>query len=152
MSRYPSVKTIKSCEQLIAEHYVKFVMSEAIPRAMTLDEAKITSSKDKTIQKAIQFVRTGQWFKIEDIADCEVNIEELQALRSISGELVTYGYGDTILLRGTILQSEFRERAMQIEHESHQGIPKTKAFIRSKVWFSGLSDKVDHAIKECAAC
>jgi hypothetical protein len=48
MSRHPSVKTIKSCEQSIAEHYVKFVMSQAIPRAMTLDEVKIASSKDKT--------------------------------------------------------------------------------------------------------
>ena len=99
MSRHPSVKTIKSCEQSIAEHYVKFVMSEAIPRAMTLDEVIIASSKGKAIQKAIQFVRTGQWFKIKDIADCQVDIEELHALRSISGELVTYG--DTILLRDT---------------------------------------------------
>jgi hypothetical protein len=32
----------------IAEHYVKFAMSQAIPRAMTLDEVKIASSKDKT--------------------------------------------------------------------------------------------------------
>lgn len=46
MSRHPSVKTIKSCEQSIAEHYVKFVMSEAIPRDE--DEVKIASSKDKT--------------------------------------------------------------------------------------------------------
>jgi hypothetical protein len=53
MSRYPSVKTIKSCEQSIAEHYVKFVMSEAIPRAMALDEVNIASSKDKTIQRAM---------------------------------------------------------------------------------------------------
>jgi hypothetical protein len=37
MSRHPSVKTIKLCEQSKAEHYVKFVMSEVIPRAMTLD-------------------------------------------------------------------------------------------------------------------
>ena len=74
----------------------------------------------KLNQKAIEFVRTGQWFKIKDIAYCEVYIEELQALRSISGELVTYG--DTILLRDTriVLQSEFRERAMQIAHEGHQ--------------------------------
>jgi len=53
MSRHPSVKTIKSCEQSIAEQYVKFVMSEAILRAMTLDEVIIASSKDKTIQRAI---------------------------------------------------------------------------------------------------
>ena len=73
-------------------------------------------------------------------------------MRSISGELVTYG--DTILLRDTriVLPSELRKRAMQIAHEGHQGITKTKAFIRSKVWFQGLNEKVNHAIKECAAC
>ena len=97
-------------------------------------------------------MRTGQWFKIKDIKDCEVYIKELQALRSISGELVTYG--DTSLLRNTriVLPSELRKRAIQIAHEGHQGITKTKAFICSKVWFPGLNDKVDHAIKECAAC
>ena len=41
-------------------------------------------------------MRTGKWLKIKDIADSEVYIEELQALRSISCELVTYG--NTILL------------------------------------------------------
>ena len=54
-------------------------------------------------------MRTGKWFKIKDIADSEVYIEELlQALRSISCELVTYG--DTILLRDTriVLPSELR--------------------------------------------
>ncbi|CAG2193657.1 unnamed protein product [Mytilus edulis] len=97
MSRHPSDNPVKSREQSIAEQYVRFVMSEAVPRAMTLDEVKMASSKDKTIQKAIEFVRTGQWFKIKNITDLEIDIEELQALRSISGELVTYG--DTILLR-----------------------------------------------------
>jgi hypothetical protein len=31
-------------------------------------------------------------------------------------------------------------------------ITKTKAFMRSKVWFPGLHDRVDHAMNECAAC
>ncbi|CAC5357576.1 unnamed protein product [Mytilus coruscus] len=46
-------------------------MSEAVPCAMTLDEVKMASPKDKTIQKAIEFVRTGQWFKIKNIRDLE---------------------------------------------------------------------------------
>ncbi|CAC5390144.1 unnamed protein product [Mytilus coruscus] len=37
-------------------------------------------------------------------------------------------------------------------HEGHQGITKTKAFLRSKIWFPGLNDSVDNAIKDCAAC
>ncbi|VDI62350.1 Hypothetical predicted protein [Mytilus galloprovincialis] len=152
MSRHPSDNPVKSREQSIAEQYVRFVMSEAVPRAMTLDEVKMASSKDKTIQKAIEFVRTGQWFKIKNITDLEIDIEELQALRSISGELVTYG--DTILLRDNriVLPSELRVRAVNIAHEGHQGITKTKAFLRSKIWFPGLNDRVDNAIKDCSAC
>ncbi|VDH91023.1 Hypothetical predicted protein [Mytilus galloprovincialis] len=112
----------------------------------------IYSRTDKTIQKAIEFVRTGQWFKIKNITDLEIDIEELQALRSISGELVTYG--DTILLRDNriVLPSELRVRAVNIAHEGHQGITKTKAFLRSKIWFPGLNDRVDNAIKDCSAC
>ncbi|CAG2255661.1 unnamed protein product [Mytilus edulis] len=148
MSRHPSDNPVKSREQSIAEQYVRFVMSEAVPRAMTLDEVKMASSKDKTIQKAIEFVRTGQWFKIKNITDLEIDIEELQALRSISGELVTYG--DTILLRDnrSVLPSELRVRAVNIAHEGHQGITKTKAFLRSKIWFPELDD----TIKDCSAC
>lgn len=152
MSRHPSDNPVKSREQSIAEQYVRFVVSEAVPRAMTLDEVKMASSKDKTIQKAIEFVRTGQWFKVKNIADPEMDIEELQALRSINGELVTYS--DTILLRDNriVLPSELRARAVNIAHEGHQGITKTKAFLRSKIWFPGLNDRVDNAIKDCAAC
>jgi hypothetical protein len=66
MSRHPSVKTIKSCEQSIAEHYVKFAMSQAIPRAMTLDEVKIASSKDKT-SKALP-----GWYVIVNLKGCSL--------------------------------------------------------------------------------
>jgi hypothetical protein len=41
---------------------------------------------------------------------------------------------------------------MHIAHEGHQGITKTKAFMRSKVWFPGFNDKVDHAMEEWAVC
>ncbi|CAC5406711.1 unnamed protein product [Mytilus coruscus] len=59
MSRHPSSNPVKSREQSIAEQYVRFVMSEADPRAMTLAEVKMASSNDKNIQKAIEFVRIG---------------------------------------------------------------------------------------------
>ena len=37
------------------------------------------------------------------------------------------------------------------EHEGHQGITKTKASLRSNIWFPGLDDRVDDAIKDCSA-
>ena len=73
-------------------------------------------------------------------------------MRSVSGELVSFG--DNILLRDNrvVLPASLRERAIRIAHEGHQGITKTKAFLRSKIWFPGLNDQVDNAIKDCATC
>ena len=43
-------------------------------------------------------------------------------------------------------------RAVQLAHEGHQGTSKTKALIRSKVWFPGLDTAVDHAVRRCIPC
>ena len=63
--RHPSYNPVKSQEQSIAEQYVRFFMSEAVSHALKLDVVEMNSSKDNTIQNAIEFVRTGQWFKIK---------------------------------------------------------------------------------------
>ena len=106
----------------------------------------------KPYQKAIEFTRTGQWFRIKEVKDPEIDIEELQAYRSVRDELSVHT--DNILLRDHIIvmPSALRDRAIQIAHEGHQGVTKTKAFIRSKIWFPGLNDRVDTAIRDCAAC
>ena len=97
MSRHPAEIPVKSRQQSVAEQYVKFIASESMPRAMTLDEVKIATSNDKTMIQAIEFVKTGQWYKLKDIYDIDIDIEELQVMRSVSGELVSSG--DNILLR-----------------------------------------------------
>ena len=152
MSRHPSRTESDSREGNIAEVYVNFIASQAVPRAMSLDEVKMASANDKTIQKAIEFTRTGQWFRIKEVKDPEIDIEELQAYRSVRDELSVHT--DNILLRDhrIVMPSALRDRAIQIAHEGHQGVTKTKAFIRSIIWFPGLNDRVDTAIRDCAAC
>ena len=43
-------------------------------------------------------------------------------------------------------------KAVDVAHESHQGISKTKALLREKVWFSGIDELVKTTLGSCLAC
>ena len=40
-----------------------------------------------------------------------------------------------------------RDRVVQLEHEGHQGIVKTKYRLRSKVWWPGMDKDVETFVK-----
>ena len=104
------------------------------------------------MQKAISFVRSGSWYEMKSLNDENIDMEELTSLRSVKDELTVHS--DNILLRDKriVLPKTLCDRAVQIAHEGHQGITKTKSFLRSKVWFPNLSDRVERTIKGCVAC
>ncbi|KAK3088256.1 hypothetical protein FSP39_016655 [Pinctada imbricata] len=151
MSRHP-VRISNSKEEKIAEEYINVIASESLLKAITLDEVKAATMNSPTLQTAISYVRNGRWFEIRDISDSNVDIEELTALRSIRDELTVFA--DNVLLRGhrIVLPQSLRDAAISIAHEGHQGVGKTKAFLRSKVWFPGLDSRVDRKLKDCVAC
>jgi hypothetical protein len=41
---------------------------------------------------------------------------------------------------------------MALAHEGHQGVTKTKALLRSKVWFAGLDKDTEAVIRNCIPC
>ena len=89
---------------------------------------------------------------MKTLNDENVDMEELTSLRSIRDELTVHS--DNVLLRDKriVLPKSLRDRAVQIAHEGHQGITRTKSFLRSKVWFPNLRDRVEQTIKGCVAC
>lgn len=153
MSRHPlKSRTQSSQDQKIAENYVNFIMTEAVPKAISLDEIRDTTMSP-TLQKAIEYTRTERWYEMKQLTDREMyDMEDLTALRAVRDELTVHS--DNVLLRDTriVLPVTLRDRAISVAHEGHQGIAKTKSFIRSKVWFLGIDGKVESAIKGCMAC
>ncbi|XP_021378396.1 uncharacterized protein LOC110466305 [Mizuhopecten yessoensis] len=79
-------------------------------------------------------------------------MEKLTAFKSVQDELTVQS--DNILLRDhrIILPASLRDRAIRIAHEGHQGMAKTKSFIRSKIWFPGIDSKVETAVRDCMPC
>ena len=153
LSRHPSQYTTPQQEQM-ATRYVNFISSHAVPKAMSLSEIEEATKEDVTLQKLADLIRTNGWDSLNDLSDqTGVNMTELKQFSKISEEL-TVNDEASIILRGSriIMPEKLRERAVNIAHEGHQGIVKTKQLIREKIWFPGLDDEVKKVISDCLAC
>ena len=107
-----------------------------------MKEKIITETQsDKTLQAVIKAVKTGRW------TDTDV-----KPYFNVRNELsVTQ---DGIVLRGCricIPQSR-QDQAVQLAHQGHQGVTKTKSLIREKVWFPSIDKMVEDRVKRCLPC
>ena len=126
----------------VAEDYVNFITEAAILPALTLDEITCATDEDKTLRGLRAAVQTGCW-------NCDI----LKPFRNIRDE-ISVDYKHRLLLRGAkiILPMSLQRRAIQIAHEGHQGIAKTKALLREYVWFPYLEKMVKEEIDGCIPC
>ena len=62
--------------------------------------------------------------------------------------------GDGILLRGDriVIPKALQQECLRRAHEGHLGIVKTKALIRSKIWYPGMDDAIEYHVRGCIAC
>jgi transposase InsO family protein len=51
-----------------------------------------------------------------------------------------------------VIPEVLQDRIIKLAHKSHQGIAKTKALLRSTVWFPKLDTCVERAVKNCLPC
>ena len=147
LSRHPS-QNVTEDEVQVAEEYVKFISINAVPKAMSLADIQKATKEDKTLQRLAQSVRSGKW----DFSG-EVNAKELKLFHKVHDELTIHS-DSNIILRGTriVIPSALRKRAMELAHEGHQGLVKTKQLIREKVWFPGIDKEVKQVIDYCTPC
>ncbi len=63
-------------------------------------------------------------------------------------------FTDTLKHRGSriVVPSTLEQRVLQLAHESHQGVAKTKSLLREKVWFLNIDRKVKAIITNCIVC
>ena len=88
-------------------------------------------------------IHTGRW---DDEADGDVS-----QYKHIFNELSS---ADGIILRQTrlVIPTALQRRVVKLAHEGHQGIVKTKALLRTKVYFPGIDRLTEEVVKQCIAC
>ena len=51
-----------------------------------------------------------------------------------------------------MVPKSLQKRILKIAHEGHQGMTKTKALVRSKVWWPGIDQDIENEIRSCLPC
>lgn len=136
----------------VADEYINFVASHAVPKAITRQEIVDASIQDPTLTVVKELIRSRHWHLDKTPDNDEVDQHALQSFRNVSDELATAE--DGIILRGSriVIPSSLQQRVINIAHEGHQGINRTKSLLREKVWFPGIDRMAAETIKACIAC
>lgn len=141
LSRHPEKK--KLTEPDTDSHYLNYVSTNAVPKAMTLEEVRKATSEDSTLQmlmNAIQIQKHNDW-----------ESPELRSYKHCRDEFAVH---EGVILRGRriVLPAILMPKALELAHGSHQGIVKTKSLIREKIWFPGIDRMIEEKVKSCIPC
>jgi Tfp pilus assembly protein PilW len=151
LSRHPSKQpTTASREQKIAEEYVNYITVTSTPKALTVQEIEEATKADATLQAVSKAIETGNWQ--EGPKQSDVDSVAYTAWQKVKEEL-TVGVTAQIILRGTriAVPRKLQERVVNLAHEGHQGVVKTKSLLREKVWFPSIDKLVEKKVESCCA-
>ena len=122
-------------------HFVDFIVTNAVPKALTLDEIISAVKDDAILTDVRQFITSGNWQKTELNKAYYSSREQL----SVREDVILFG-------SRIVIPSSLRRHVLELAHEKHQGIVKTKALLLEKVWWQGMDSDVEKFIKECHPC
>ena len=102
-----------------------------------MEEVQLETHKDSSMQAAISIIKDNKWHTIKKMEHLDRDF--LNMLAKVKDEL-SLGLIDTdkpVILRGTrlLLPKSLHQRAIDVAHLGHQGMAKTKALLREKIWF-----------------
>ena len=106
------------------------------------DEVAMETAKDKTLTTIIQAILINKWHGVED----GINKATFHTLHANHAEL---SLAHILKGRRIVLPEALQNRAAKIAHAGHQGIVKTMALLREKVWFKNMLPLVEENIKNC---
>ncbi|KAM7281182.1 uncharacterized protein ISCGN_005682 [Ixodes scapularis] len=121
-----------------ANAYVNFIAHHNIPKAMTRAEVAAATLNDPHFQKVIAALSNpARW-----------NDPALREFISVQHELSLTDSG--LLLKGNclVLPAALQQQAICLAHIGHQGVSKTKALMKRKVWFPHLDSMVQTTLKK----
>ena len=117
------------------ERHVNFIVKEGCLNAVTLDEIR-----ERNMQALCKCISDG---KID--MKC---YPELISYQNVFSELSIVD--DIIIKRQKIvIPRDLRKRVLEAGHGGHQGIIKTKMFLRSKVWYPGINKDITQMVVDC---
>ena len=125
-------------------------MSQATPKALSREEIIETTRKDVTLQEVVRLISTGRWDNLKPVKG--VDSSTLKIFANVRGELTSVD--GNLVLRGSriVIPDALQKQVVELAHEGHQGLVKTRTLLRSKVWFPRMDSLADSIVKRCVPC
>ena len=113
------------------EIFINSLIANSIPKAVSFSEIFDASETNPLFQR----INTSL-------------LNNLKPYRKVKEQLTRKS---GIILKDTriVIPHSLRPRILKIAHEGHQGMTKTKALVRSKVWWPGIDNDIENEIKSC---
>ena len=154
LSRHPlPTNDSPSHEEKIAEQHLNFVTCNAVPKTLTLSEIKEATEEHRALKMCMTALERNNWKAIITQETDPETRNTLQSLHKIRDELTVVPTRDLIMRRNCIvIPLSARIKIVELAHEGHQGIVKTKQLLRERVWFPGIDKMVERKITQCIPC
>ena len=128
-------------QQCMTEEYVNFIASNSVPKTMTIEEIIQATDSDRVLKGVRAAIRLNQW-----------HYDLVKPYKLIKDELTVTTKG--LILRGTriVIPRALQQMAIDIAHDCHLGLTKTKALLREKIWFPNMDRLVKDTLDKCLPC
>ena len=125
--------------------------SQLIPKALKTQDIEAATQSDATLQAVAEAITKGNWH--DAVKRPRVDASDFRLLERVKDELTVSASGN-LILRGTriVIPKSLQEHVVNLAHEGHQGLVKTKSLLREKVWFPNIDKLVETKVKSCGAC
>ena len=147
MSHHPKASEKEINGLQVAELQLELVTNglnrSDLPNSVTTDDLVHATRQDSTLQLLTKAVQKGY------IAPTE---KQLQSYKSVFQELSVEDSGIVLRVDRIVVPKALQQKVVQLAHEGHQGIVKTKQLIRSMMWFPGIDAAVQEAVERCLPC
>ena len=124
------------------EKYINSVICYAVPKALTLSEIIEESQSDNILVKLQKCISTGIWPGKDP---------QLRQFTNVKNNLTTKS-GVILLEDRIVIPESLRKRTLDLAHETHMGIVKTKSLMRGKVWWPSMDKDIENLIQNCIPC
>ncbi|XP_048735644.2 uncharacterized protein K02A2.6-like [Ostrea edulis] len=114
---------------------------------MKLNEFKTHTDKDPMLRELRSSLKSGDWTKFAKSKN-----SDWKSLYKLRDEFTLADTGITLRNTRILTPKSLIKRVVELAHEGHQGVVKTKSLLREKVCFPGIDKIVESTIKSCIPC
>ena len=113
--------------------------------AVSETELRQASASDAVLAQVREALQAGRW------SGQMKSDPGMRPFFQVRSELSCH---DKLVFRGDrcVVPVDLRERLMQLAHETHPGVVRTKQRLREHYWWPGMDGEVDSLLRNCALC